>query len=66
MACKVRRKRHNPWGEAGSGNVTPINRAPQDGLHDVGLDDLRPGFRRVRMTDQLGAGTACERETVSG
>ena len=37
VACKVRRKRHNPRGEAGSGDLTTINRAPQNGLHDVRL-----------------------------
>ena len=45
VACKVRRKRHNPRGEAGSGDLTTINRAPQNGLHDVRFDDLRPQMR---------------------
>src|ERR1700733_16259687 len=42
MACKVRRKRHNPRGEAGSGDLTTTNRSPPAGLHDVVVDDLPP------------------------
>ena len=35
----------HPRGEAGSGDLTTINRAPQNVLHDVRFDDLRPQMR---------------------
>ena len=64
LACKVCRKRHNPRGEAGSGDLAAINSAPQDGLH--GLDaNASDQHQLTPMVDAVEAAMGRKPDQVS-